>query len=89
MDGWLEVGNDIFQFPFGDGEKPGRCRLLVSGSVIHMKKRGWVNKFEDWYKSHEEVYSENSRYMDPIRIGFKMSIPNPVPKRTLFLFPPA
>lgn len=89
MDGWLEVGNDIFQFPFGDGEKPGRCRLLVSGSVIHMKKRGWVNKFEDWYKSHEEVYSENSRYMDPIRIGFKMSIPNPVPKRTTFLFPAA
>ena len=33
----MEVGHDIL-LPFGDGEKPGRCQLLVSGSVIHMKK---------------------------------------------------
>ena len=43
-----------------------------------MNKEGGLT-FEDWYKSHEEVYSENSRYMDPIRIEFKISIPIPVP----------
>lgn len=49
-----------------------------------MNKEGGLT-FEDWYKSHEEVYSENSRYMDPIRIEFKISIPIPVPTSGLFL----
>ena len=83
----MEVGNDKL-CPFGDGEKPGRCQLLVSGSVIHTKKEGGLTNLKIGTRVMKKFTLRIAEYMDPIRIEFKISIPNFLPKRTCFCFHP-